>query len=130
MSTICSPNGRHCRTARGINRNRSRVSRRLGVPARSVSIAVNRAAEQSFSDLLNDRRISLATRLIDEDPERPLLDIMYASGFGAKSNFYRQFNRRMGITPAAFRAQGVSGRRVRHQEACLRREGKSFLNHE
>ncbi|MEQ9259837.1 MAG: helix-turn-helix domain-containing protein [Roseovarius sp.] len=90
----------------------SRVSRRLGVPARAVSGAVNRVSGQSFTDLLNDRRISLATRLIEEDPERPLLDIMYAAGFGAKSNFYTQFKRRMDITPAAFRAQGVAARRM------------------
>ncbi|SNS77491.1 helix-turn-helix domain-containing protein [Antarctobacter heliothermus] len=101
----------------------SRVSRRLSVPARSVSVAVNRVAGQSFSDLLNDRRITLAARLIDEDHKRPLLDIMYAAGFGAKSNFYKQFKRRMGITPAAFRAQGVAGRRTRRQEACLGQKG-------
>ncbi len=107
----------------------SRVSRRLGVPARSVSVAVNRVAGQSFSDLLNDRRISLATRLIDEDPDRPLLDIIYAAGFGAKSNFYTQFKRRMGITPAAFRAEGLAGRRTRHRVACLRQTGKTPEDH-
>ncbi len=108
----------------------SRVSRRLSVPARSVSVAVNRVAGQSFTDLLNDRRISLATRLIEEDPERPLLDIIYAAGFGAKSNFYTQFKRRLGITPAAYRAHSVEGRRTRHQEDCPGQEVKPRQNHE
>jgi AraC-like DNA-binding protein len=108
----------------------SRVSKRLSVPARSVSVAVNRVTGQSFSDLLNDRRISLATRLLEEDPQRPLLDIMYAAGFGAKSNFYTQFKRRMGITPAAFRARGVAGRGTRNQEACLPQEGRTPHDHE
>ncbi|WP_323770583.1 helix-turn-helix domain-containing protein [Antarctobacter sp.] len=85
----------------------SRVSKRLRLPARAVSVAVNRVTGRSFSDLLNDRRIALTVRLMDEDPERPLLDIMYAAGFGSKSNFYTQFKRRMGITPAAYRAQGT-----------------------
>uniref|UniRef100_UPI0025C19F01 AraC family transcriptional regulator n=1 Tax=Marivita sp. TaxID=2003365 RepID=UPI0025C19F01 len=107
----------------------TRVSRRLGVPARSVSVAVNRVAEQSFSDLLNDRRISLATRLIDEDPDRPLLDIIYAAGFGAKSNFYIQFKRRTGVTPAAYRAQGVAGHRSRHRAACLGQTGTAPNDH-
>ena len=87
----------------------SRVSKRLSLPARSVSGAVNRVTGGSFSDLLNDRRISLAVRFMDEDPQRPILDIMYATGFGAKSNFYTQFNRRMGITPAAYRARNGAG---------------------
>ncbi len=87
----------------------SRVSKRLGLPARAVSGAVNRVTGHSFSDLLNDRRIARATRLMETDTERPLLDIMYAAGFGAKSNFYTQFKRRKGMTPAAFRAQHIAG---------------------
>jgi AraC-like DNA-binding protein len=92
-----------------------RVSKRLGVPARAVSVAVNRVTGQSFSDLLNDRRIILATRLMGEDPDRSLLDIMYAAGFGSKSNFYTQFKRRKGMTPAAFRARHISGHGTRNQ---------------
>lgn len=87
----------------------SRVSKRLSMPARAVSAAVNRVTGQSFSDLLNDRRIALAIRLMDEDPDRSTLDIMYTAGFGAKSNFYTQFKRRLGTTPAAYRAQGAGG---------------------
>ncbi len=85
----------------------SRVSKRLGLPARAVSVAVNRVTGRSFSDLLNDRRIALATHMMDEDPTRPLLDIMFASGFGSKSNFYTQFKRRMGMTPAAYQGRRI-----------------------
>lgn len=87
----------------------SRVSRRLGLPARAVSVAVNRVTGQSFSDLLNDQRIALVAHMMDEDPTRPLLDIMFASGYGSKSNFYTQFKRRKGITPAAYQAQRIAG---------------------
>ncbi|GAA6195179.1 hypothetical protein NBRC116598_06230 [Pseudophaeobacter arcticus] len=87
----------------------SRLSKRLGVPARAVSVAVNRITGQSFSDLLNDRRIALATRLMEDDPDCSLLEVMYASGFGSKSNFYTQFKRRTGMTPAAFRTQLCAG---------------------
>lgn len=80
-----------------------RVSRRVGLPARTLSVAVNRVTGLSFSDLLNDQRIKLAVRLMDEAPDRPLLDIMHAAGFGSKSTFYTQCKRRQGITPAAFR---------------------------
>jgi len=101
----------------------SRVAKRLGVPARSLSTAVNRVTGKSFSDLLNDRRISLAIRLMDQDAERPLLDIMYAAGFGAKSNFYTQFKRRAGITPAAYRGKaGTGSDRLRDSSRIRERE--------
>nr|WP_254868540.1 helix-turn-helix domain-containing protein [Phaeobacter sp. HF9A] len=99
----------------------SRLSKRLSVPARAISIAVNRVTGQSFSDLLNDRRIALATRLMSEDPDRALLDIMYAAGFGSKSNFYTQFKRRMGMTPAAFRTQHCAGVGRRNQNSHIRK---------
>lgn len=83
----------------------SRVARRLRVPARSVSVAINQVIGRSFSDLLNDRRIARAVKLMKAEPDLSLLDIMYDAGYGAKSNFYQQFKRRLGVTPAAFRAR-------------------------
>lgn len=91
----------------------SRVGKRLSLPARAVSVAVNRVTGRSFSELLNDRRVALAVRLMDEDPDRALLDIMYAAGFGSKSNFYTQFKRRQGMTPAAYRTRHA-GDRAKH----------------
>lgn len=84
----------------------TRVARRIGAPARSVSVAVNRVTGGSFSDLLNDRRVARSVHLMEEDPERALLDIMLAAGYATKSNFYKQFKRRKGRAPAAFRAAG------------------------
>lgn len=106
----------------------SRLSKRLGVPARAVSFAVNTVTGQSFSDLLNDRRIALATRLMNEDPDRSLLDIMYAAGFGSKSNFYTQFKRRTGMTPAAFRTQHSADRGARNKNSDIRRSRKTHGN--
>jgi len=40
-----------------------------------------------------------------EEPDRPLIDVMLDAGYLTKSNFYRQFTKRTGLTPAAYRAQ-------------------------
>jgi AraC-like DNA-binding protein len=81
----------------------TRLSRKLGVPARQLSRAINRVRRCSFSDLLNDQRIQLCKTIMLDDPGRPLLDVMLDAGYASKSNFYTQFVRRTGVAPAAFR---------------------------
>lgn len=93
----------------------TRLARRMGVPARSLSNAVNRELGKSFSEVLNDKRVQLCEAFMRHDSERGLLDIMYAAGYGSKSNFYKQFMRRTGQAPAAYRmslaARGVNATR-------------------
>lgn len=81
----------------------TRLARRLGVPVRKASQAINSVARCSFSDLLNDRRIEFSKRLMTRNPDKALLEIMLDAGYATKSNFYNQFSKRTGITPAAYR---------------------------
>ncbi len=81
----------------------TRLARRLGVPVRKASQAINSVAKCSFSDLLNDRRIEFSKRLMTRNPDKALLEIMLDAGYATKSNFYTQFSKRTGITPAAYR---------------------------
>lgn len=83
----------------------TRLARRLGVPVRKASQAINSATGCSFSDLLNDRRIEFSKGLMSQNPDTPLLEIMLDAGYATKSNFYNQFSKRTGITPAAYRDQ-------------------------
>jgi len=82
-----------------------RLSRRLGVPARQVSQAINAEAGVSFSDALNAARIEAAMQRLSDPAEgdTPLLEIMMECGYRSKSNFYKQFTARAGQTPRAFR---------------------------
>jgi len=62
---------------------------------------------ESFTHLLNRLRLERARRLL-EDPKYlhlGIADIAFDSGFSDISYFYRQFRRRFGEAPGAFRAQ-------------------------
>ncbi len=83
----------------------TRLARKLGVPARHLSQAINRVHKCSFSDLLNDHRVQFCKEIMREDTERSLMDVMLDAGYVTKSNFYRQFSIRTGLTPAAYRSK-------------------------
>lgn len=83
----------------------TRLARKLGVPARHLSQAINGVHKCSFSDLLNDQRIRLSQGIMKADTAKPLLEVMMDAGYVTKSNFYRQFSKRTGLTPAAYRAK-------------------------
>lgn len=83
----------------------TRLARRLALPARSVSQAVNAARGVSFSRWLAGWRVGEAQRLIEEDPARDFLDVMMAAGFRSKSTFNALFRDMTGMTPGAWRAE-------------------------
>ena len=83
----------------------ARAARRLGVPARSLSRAVNRVEGQNFSRHINTFRISRAQTLLRET-QLPVTDIMLEAGFLTKSTFNTEFRRITGLSPSAFRASG------------------------
>ncbi len=82
----------------------NRVARRLGVPARQVSIAVNRCTQDNFSRYLNGFRIRHAQVLLHET-DLPVTEIMLESGFASKSSFNGEFRRVTGQTPSQYRTQ-------------------------
>lgn len=88
------------------NINIRRIGRQLNVPARAVSVAVNRCLGQNFSQYINHHRIREACRLLSET-NLPITDIQFAAGFQTKSNFNREFHRAMGVSPSIYRKTGV-----------------------
>jgi AraC-like DNA-binding protein len=84
--------------------NLNRMARKLGVPARQVSTAINRQRSVSVSQLINSLRIEEACRLLKET-ELPITRVMLQSGFITKSNFNREFSRRFGTSPSAWRLE-------------------------
>jgi len=81
-----------------------RVARRMGVPARQVSNAVNRCTEDNFSRYMNGFRIRHAQKLL-RDTDLPIIEIMLEAGFVSKSSFNGEFRRIAGLTPSQYRAQ-------------------------
>ena len=84
--------------------NLARIARRLSLPARSVSQAVNRVHGISVSHYVNNHRIADACRLLSET-DLPVTRIVFDAGFMTKSNFNREFRRVTGMNPSDWRRQ-------------------------
>lgn len=82
--------------------NLARLARRLGVPARAVSRAVNRVHGVSVSQYVNERRVAEACRLLAET-DMTVTRVAYEAGFMTKSNFNREFLRVAGMSPSEWR---------------------------
>jgi AraC-like DNA-binding protein len=82
----------------------SKLSRKLGVPAKQISIAVNLIYQKNISKLINEYRIEHAKQEL-LGSEKSVTQIFMACGFQSKSNFNREFSRITGITPSEFKKQ-------------------------
>ena len=80
-----------------------RLARRLSVPARQISQAVNRSAGLNVSQFVNNRRIREVCNTLATS-EISVTSAMLEAGFFTKSNFNREFRRVMGQSPSAWRA--------------------------
>jgi len=79
-----------------------KLSKRLGLPVRQLSGALNLVHGRNISQIINEYRITEAIRLLGATDDK-ITDIMLASGFQTKSNFNREFRRVTGINPSEYR---------------------------
>jgi len=79
-----------------------RIARRLSVPERSLSTAINQSQGMNMSQYVNGFRLSHAARLL-RDTNDSVSQVMSQSGFLTRSNFYREFQRVYQQTPAQYR---------------------------
>ncbi|OCC02117.1 hypothetical protein BA190_25445 [Labrys sp. WJW] len=85
-----------------VDLNLGRLARRLNLPARRVSSAVNRIHGMSVSHYVNKYRIEEACRLLAAT-DTSVIQVMMEAGFLSKSNFNREFLRLTGVSPIAWR---------------------------
>lgn len=76
----------------------SRLSRKLKIPAKNLSAAINRSKSENLSRYINRHRIEHACKLIEG--HEPITTAMLESGFNTKSNFNREFLRIKKINPS------------------------------
>ncbi len=82
--------------------NLAKLARKVAIPARKVSQAINRMTNMSVSQYINHFRIEEASaRLIQSDDD--ISTIMFAVGFQTKSNFNREFLRLKSVPPSIWR---------------------------
>jgi AraC-like DNA-binding protein len=78
----------------------ARIARRMGVPAKVLSGAVNRVRGENISRVVNGWRIAHAADLLCGG--NSVTEAMLGAGFSTKSNFNREFLRVMGQAPTVW----------------------------
>lgn len=81
-----------------------RIARRMVLPARRISGAVNRIRALNVSQYVNEHRIAEACARL-KDSDAAVTQIMFEVGFQTKSNFNREFLRVTGKSPSVWRAE-------------------------
>lgn len=84
------------------------AARKLQVPARQLSNAVNHIYGKSFSTHLNDLRVQEAQELLRSRSDLSIIEVMHEAGFSTKSNFNKEFSRVTGMSPSAYRDEHSS----------------------
>jgi AraC-like DNA-binding protein len=79
-----------------------RIARKLGVPQREVSRAVNDCAGVNLSQYVNGFRVQAACVALRET-DHPVTQVMFEAGFVTKSNFNKEFGRVTGVSPSVWR---------------------------
>jgi AraC-like DNA-binding protein len=73
------------------------------IPARALSQIINETIGMNFYDFINSHRIENSRKLLINNPEKNILEILYDSGFNSKSAFNSAFKKFTKMTPSEFR---------------------------
>ena len=76
----------------------SQLSRKMLVPIKQLSGAINRVTGENVSRYINKARITAAQQALLDG--QTVTDAMLSSGFNTKSNFNREFARIAGMSPS------------------------------
>lgn len=82
-----------------------RLARRLTLPVKTLSAAINRVEKKNVSQVVNDYRIQAACDMLAKEGES-VTSAMLAAGFQTKSNFNREFRRVTGTSPTDWLKSG------------------------
>lgn len=75
----------------------------LNEKERNISQAINTIQQRNLNDYINSLRIEYACRLLLENKEKPIFEVMYESGFSTKGAFNLAFKKVAGKTPTQYR---------------------------
>lgn len=87
-----------------------RLAKRLHVPARALSEAINQTQRMNVSQYVNGFRLTHAAHLL-ETTDLSVTQVTEQSGFLTRSNFYREFERVFAMSPTAYRASKRASKR-------------------
>jgi AraC-like DNA-binding protein len=84
------------------------LGRKLGIPTKTLSAAVNAGRGENVARYVNRHRIEHACELLRAG--QAVTSALYESGFNSKSNFHREFQRIHGQTPSEWLEQEAQAR--------------------
>jgi AraC-like DNA-binding protein len=81
------------------------LAHRVNIPPRSLSEVINISFGQNFYDFINTYRIQESQRLFSAtgNPNKTILEVLFAVGFNSKSSFNSAFKKYTGMTPTEYR---------------------------
>jgi AraC-like DNA-binding protein len=84
------------------------LSKEFKISPNKLSAIINRYANKSFNDYINEFRIELAKKLLVDQAYKKytISSIGLESGFNSKSTFYATFKKITGTTPSKFQKKG------------------------
>jgi AraC-like DNA-binding protein len=85
----------------------SNLAEQLAITPNQLSQIINQQAGKSFYDFVNEYRIDHAKHLLKEQPDKTVLEVALAVGFGNKTTFNRVFKQHTRTTPTDFRLREV-----------------------
>lgn len=88
--------------------NMPALARLTGLTPHQFSSFINEQLNQNFSQLINSFRIESAKKMLENEQHLTVEAIGFDCGFNSTSTFHTAFKKATGITPAAFRKQGLN----------------------
>lgn len=79
------------------------AARRAGLSPEAFSRYFRRKLGHTFGAFVNEVRIGRICRTLMDVPDQSVAEIAFAAGYNNLANFNRQFRRRMGMSPLAYR---------------------------
>ncbi|MEM0937006.1 MAG: AraC family transcriptional regulator [Pseudomonadota bacterium] len=86
----------------------AQLARRMRLPVKQLSGAINRVTGENVSRFINGARIVAAQKALDRGEN--ITNAMLSAGFNTKSNFNREFRRVTGNSPSAWLAERPGSR--------------------
>lgn len=81
------------------------AARRAGLSPAAFSRYFRRKMGHTFEAFVNEVKVGRICRSLIDEPERSVAEIAFATGYNNLANFNRQFLRRTGLAPLAYRRQ-------------------------
>ena len=79
------------------------LSEILLIKPHELSRILNKRFDNNFNNFINIHRIKESKNMLQNDPEKTILEIAFAVGFNSNSAFYASFSKIMNISPNEYR---------------------------